>query len=222
MFNRFFMILILTGFLIGCTKNDDFDQVQTVPARNRGEVQRESDSLLRNYLSTHFYNYEAFVEPSEDFGYKIVFDTIAGENSDKIPLLDQVETQLIAQQGQQEKLYILKVREGAGTKSTNSSSTTINYEGRHVISGKLFDKSTQPFPLQLSRAIPGFGNAVANFRAASTFTKNADGTASFSNDYGIGAVFVPTGLAYFNLAAGPIAPYENLIFTFDLLQVLPN
>ena len=220
MYNKAFLVLIICTLLASCNKNDG-DEIPRQQQRDRAEVQHESDSLILRYLTTHFYNYEEFASPPEAFDYKIVFDTIADENSAKIPLIDQVESQLINEQGQQEKLYFLKVREGAGASCTSTSNVILNYKGMHL-KGGTFDSSDKPINLNLSIAISGFSNAVAKFRGASTFTQSANGESTFSNDYGIGAAFIPTGLAYYNFAAGPIVPYENLIFTFDLLQVPPN
>ena len=46
---------------------------------------------------------------------------------------------------------------------------------------------------------------------------NSDGTVRFDN-YGIGVMFLPSGLAYFNVATTGISSYSCLIFKFELQQ----
>ena len=52
------------------------------------------------------------------------------------------------------------------------------------------------------------------------FTENSDGTLTF-DDYGIGAVFVPSGLGYYNTppSGSPIEYYAQLIFTYHLYTI---
>ena len=80
------MLVGLTAFLAFACNNDDDGGLAQVEVRDRTEVAVEDDQALLDYLSTHFYNYEDFESPSEDFDYQIVFDTIAGENADKEPI----------------------------------------------------------------------------------------------------------------------------------------
>ncbi len=46
--------------------------------------------------------------------------------------------------------------------------------------------------------------------------ENPDGTIEWNNDYGVGAVFMPSGLGYFSRSQGGIPPYSPLVFTFKL------
>ena len=69
------------GFLFSCASDDDLDPI-LVPPRSLTEVESENDEEIRDFLQTHFYNYEEFENPPMDFDFKIVFDTIAGDNSD--------------------------------------------------------------------------------------------------------------------------------------------
>ena len=48
------------------------------------------------------------------------------------------------------------------------------------------------------------------------YVANSDGTFSFS-DYGAGVMFIPSGLAYFNIEAGSISSYTPIIFNFKLI-----
>ena len=86
--NYFFFILLILFF--GC-KKDNSDQVEEI--RDLSEQTIADNSALIEYLETHFYNYEDFQDP--DNQTKIKFDTIANENSNKTPLIDQVNKSTI-------------------------------------------------------------------------------------------------------------------------------
>lgn len=223
-------VLALLAFS-ACKKDDD-GGVEVTPPRDFVEVQTESDALFQTYLKSHFYNYEEFASPPENFNYKIKFDSIEGDNKDKTALWDQVTTKKLVRSDIEFKLYILKAREGTGDKPHFSDSTYVMYAG-NVPYKEVFDFSATPVWFDLSDAAPaaqiafdqrpnaldGFANSLNEFRGASSTFQNEDGTTSYSNDYGIGAVFIPTGLGYYNSGSGQIRAYDNLIFTFDLIAV---
>ncbi|WGU71185.1 hypothetical protein QIU18_04445 [Capnocytophaga canimorsus] len=56
------------------------------------EVATENDASIVKYLKSHFYNYEAFQNPSSDFDYNVIIDTLAGTNANKTALFNQVTT----------------------------------------------------------------------------------------------------------------------------------
>ena len=58
----------LFAVLLLCTAcpNDD-DGPTAIPLRDRGEQAVEDDALIREYLQTHFYNYEEFAAALPDF-----------------------------------------------------------------------------------------------------------------------------------------------------------
>ncbi|WGK63917.1 FKBP-type peptidyl-prolyl cis-trans isomerase [Croceiramulus getboli] len=208
-----------------CNNDDDGNGVQIVPPRDRAEQAPESENLILEYLDTHFYNYEEFETPPADFDYQIKFDTIAGENSDKIPLANQVTAENVTFEGQQYTLRTLQVRRGAEEMpaTTFADSTLMTFRGQ-VPYGSIFDSNATPFWIVQAGTIFGFANGVAGFKGASTQMTNPDGTVSFSDDFGIGAVFIPSGLGYY---AGPppgglIDQYDSLIFTFQLYKVRPD
>ena len=90
-------LLTVLGFIfitvLSCKKNDD--GVDVIPPRDRGEEAIASQAEIETYLATHFYNYEEFDNPPADFKFLIKFDTIAGDNSSKTPLIDQVSSKMV-------------------------------------------------------------------------------------------------------------------------------
>ncbi len=206
------LALLVLGF-ISCSKDDNSVEPEVI--RDRAEEQITSDAEISTYLETHFYNYQEFATPTDDFDYQIVFDTISGDNADKTPLIDQVITKTLNRYDVAYKLYVLVAREGAGDQPTFADSTYVTYRG-DVLKGNLFDASVNPLWIDLSASIEGFSKSLNSFKGATGYTSNGDGTVTFNNDYGIGAAFIPTGLAYYNSSTSTIGQYKNLIFRFNL------
>ncbi|WP_298524930.1 hypothetical protein [uncultured Christiangramia sp.] len=222
------MLVGLTAFLAFACNNDDDGGLARVEVRDRTEVAVEDDQALLEYLSTHFYNYEDFESPSEDFNYQILFDTIAGENADKEPIInsDKLITKIVNHEGVDQNLYVLKVREGAGAKPTFADSTFVTYEGE-LLTGTVFDSNLRnPVWFNLSPyfgivdnrvtplggVIKGFQAGLTEFGAATGFEVNADNSVEWNNDYGIGAIFMPSGLAYYFNSPETIPVYSPLVF----------
>ena len=231
------LLICLTAFLVFSCDNDDDDTPEPIPPRDRGEVAIEDDQALIDYLSTHFYNYEDFENPSEDFNYEIEIDTISGDNANKTPIIesDKLITKVVNNQGVDQQLYVLKVREGAGEKPKFTDSTFVTYEGQ-LLNDNVFDSNLKT-PIWFSLvayftrnasgsfaprggAITGFSEGLQEFGGASNFSVNADNTIEWTNDYGIGAIFMPSGLAYFNNPPSISIPaYAPLIFKINMFRV---
>lgn len=220
--------VLLSTFYIGC-KSDDDNGPEQVPPRDQGEQAIADDEAIISYLQTHFYNKEDFENPAEGFDYKIRFDTISEENSDKAPLIesDFLSTETVTRNEVDYTIYILKIREGVGAHPTFADSTFQNYKGE-LLNRTVFDNTVNPVwfdhPGTLTQsnsgiAVTGLTQALTKFGGASDFTVNADNTVSWSNDFGIGAVFVPSGLAYFANGTATIPAYSPLIFSFQLYRV---
>ncbi|MDT0678588.1 FKBP-type peptidyl-prolyl cis-trans isomerase [Autumnicola musiva] len=237
-----FKQLLFIGTLLGlgftsCNKDDDDGGGTTVPERDRGEQAIEDDEALQEYLSTHFYNYEEFETPPENFDYRIAIDTIAGENEDKIALLDSdaLMEKEVTDDSVSYTLYILKVREGGGRKPTFADSTLVGYKGQ-LLNDNVFDQSLVvplwfDFPGtittnnrgQLVRVgyveARGFIHGLTEFGEATNYTINPDNTVNWEN-YGIGAIFMPSGLGYFSSAQSGIPAYSPLIFEINLYRAV--
>lgn len=225
---KLFLIFVCSSTLfIGCSSDDE--EVEVIPPRDRGEQAIVDEEALMAYLETHFYNYEDFQNPSEDFDYKIRFDTIGGDNADKVPLIesDLLMARSMARGEVDYNYYVLKIREGAGDKPTFADSTFQDYRGE-LLNGISFDQTVNPVwfdhPGTMSQNNPGIAvvaltEGLTEFGEATDFTVNPDNTVSWSNDFGVGAVFVPSGLAYFNSPPPSIPAYSPLIFSFQLYVV---
>ena len=219
--NKFLLLyLFLAAFTISCDKDDDGPEV--APPRDRGEQEIADQAALNEYLDTHFYNYEEFQNPPADFDYRIQIDTINEANADKIPLSASplLVPKTFTFEGVDYTLYILKVREGAAEQPQPkfSDSTYVAYEGE-LLNRTTFDSSESPVWFDLTRTIAGFGQGLTEFSGASGFEVLPDNTVQWNNDYGIGAIFMPSGLGYFSSFQEGIPTYSPLVFTFHLYAV---
>ena len=211
--------LLFTAVFVSCNKDDD-SNTDPIEVRDRAEQEIADQEALKEYLETHFYNYEDFENPSESFDYNIVLDTINEANADKTPLIesDLLQTKTYTYEGVDYNIYILKVREGEKNKPMFTDSTFVSYRGE-LLDHSVFDSSESPLWFDLVRTIPGFGQAITEFKGASGFEVNPDNTVTFNNDFGVGAMFLPSGLGYYQNGQADIPQYSPIIFTFKLYGV---
>lgn len=210
---RLYFVLLFIA-IIACEQDDDNGGSSV---RDPEEVYPEDFAALQEYLTTHFYNYEEF-QQNPNTNLEIVFDTIAGDNADKIPLINQVETTIFNLDNVDYEVYTLKVRLGGGDMMpTFADSVLVSYSAQ-LLDNSRADSSANPVWFNLPGVIPGFTEGVTQFNGAAQILPNGDGTVSVI-DPGIGAVFLPSGLGYFANAQTGIPPYSPLIFTFQTAAV---
>lgn len=220
------VILFIAVFaIIASCKKDDSTNVEVIPPRPLAEVEAENDATIIEYLKTHYYNYEEFESPPADFDYKIVLDTITSLTDDKIPLIDQVSTMTIPVSSEtfnldedvtvNHTLYYLAAREGIGESPTVGDSTFVAYEGQ-LLSGNIFDSNSTYTWQYLPFFLRGYAAGVSNFRVGGEIISNPDGTIEITGS-GIGLMFIPSGLAYYN---NP--PLGSGIFNYDILVFQVN
>lgn len=216
-------------FIFSCGDDDgvDFD---LIPPRLLSEQVTEDATALQEYLQTHFYNYEEFENPPADFDFEVRLDTIAGTNSDKRPLIDDVESITINVSSEDfelednetvpHTLYYLIARQGEGTAPTAADSTYIKYEGT-LLNGSLFDATADYTWQYLPFFLRGYGQAMTKFNVGDAIVENPDGTTEITNA-GVGAIFLPSGLAYFNGSPSGIPAYSPLIFKVSAGLYIPE
>ena len=232
---KYAYLLIAGLIIISSCKKDDDSPGEVIPPRTLSEVAIEDDAEIVEFLQTHFYNKEEFDAAVEGFDFKIKFDTIAGANSTKQSIYDSpfLITETISVESSSfgrtdgevidHKLYTLVVRQGVEEgKPTIGDFSILRYEGS-LMDGTLFDASSyQPVRFNLSSVVRGFGNGVENFQTGSGPLDNADGTVSYEG-YGIGAIFIPSGLGYFDGSSNSsISAYSPLIFKIDAFDYEPD
>lgn len=223
-----------------CGDDDDSPQVQVIPPRLLSEVAVENDADIVAFLQSHFYNYEEFQSPPTDFDFRIRFDTIAGDNADKISIFDSDQlngvefgSETIAvtsadvgvsdDEVVNSTLYYLIARQGVSESvPTIGDNSILRYEGS-LLNGQVFKSEvTQPVKFNLSQILRGWGNGMKFFKTGGAVIENGDGTFTFE-DYGIGAIFMPSELGYFNTPEGNLIPlYAPLVYKVDAFSFEPD
>lgn len=213
--NYFFFTLLI--FLYAC-KKDDSDQVEEI--RDLSEQTSADNSALIEYLETHFYNYEDFENNPDKYPIDIKLDTIADDNNNKIPLINQVTKKTIELINGDDivnaDLYYLVSRQGKGNRPSVADSTFVTYRG-NLLNGLKFDEKVYPVWFDLISVVRGFREVLPEF-SDGTFSIRADGTFDFK-DYGQGIFFIPSSLGYFSNNTGSIPAYSPLIFSVSLYLV---
>lgn len=244
----FFVFLFVVGLFFSCNNDNGGPSVESVPPRLLTEVASENDAEIVEFLQTHFYNYEEFTSPPENFDYRIQIDTIAGENADKTPLMDFVRsteikvssTELLLSEEENDivhKLYYLSARPtlteldeqretgmGIGSFPTVADSVFVRYEGK-LLNGTPFDSSiNNPVWFDLARlqdltqGFRGFAEGIPFLRTGGDVDDEGDGTIDVE-EYGVGLIIFPSGLGNFNRLNSQIPQYSPLIFTIDLFTM---
>ncbi|MEM9363891.1 MAG: FKBP-type peptidyl-prolyl cis-trans isomerase [Bacteroidota bacterium] len=243
-------ILVFSVFavcLMSCGDDDDVE-IQVEPPRLLAEVAPENDAEIQEFLQTHFYNYEEFESPPAGFDFRIVIDTIAGENADKTPLSQFVDNidilvssfELLLPEEENDiphRVYYLSARptneEVAALKQggtcpecfpTIADSVFVRYEGK-LLDGSVFDSAlNNPVWFDLARlqdlgqGFRGFTEGMPFIRRGENVIENGDGTVTVEN-FGVGMIIFPSGLGSFNRLNPGIPQYSPLIFTVDLFTL---
>ncbi|RSK39365.1 FKBP-type peptidyl-prolyl cis-trans isomerase [Mangrovimonas spongiae] len=223
-------LAIIGSLIILSSCSEDEDSAPVISVRDKAEVYEENIAEIEEYLSTHFYNYEEFnfddIYGVDNDDFQIIFDTIAGVNSDKTPLIDQVEYKLVEYDDIEYKLYFLKVREGMGEDLHATDEAYLNYQGINLSSGETFDGTVNPIKLNLITigtstlgVVDGFRDGLVEFNAGYDHMDNGDGTFTYKNN-GIGAIFVPSGIGYFSSGTSGLPAYTPMIFKIGLMEVI--
>ena len=213
------VLLISTFLFISSCSNDD-NNVNTIidlePVLDQYIL--ENDSIV-TYMKTHFYNYEDFQNLESNSSVDLVIDTIAGDNSNKVSIFDQITTFTVDIVDENEEIvphnmYYVINREGNGQNPSVADSVFVSYKGFRPYSDDVFD--SKPFPVWLDNVfnIRGF-KEFTSFLKRGDVNINNDGTYDFEN-FGIGFVIMPSKLGYYDNSTSKIPAYSPLIFQVNL------
>ena len=222
------LLVVLALSLASCKKEDD--NFTPTPERDRTEQQLVDNDSLLGYLETHYYNSSDF----EIAGNYTIDDILVTElpqdaegNYLALPdpdnntlLIDAVEMHTATYVDVVYEFYILKLNQGGGEAPNFTDDVRLNYSG-NLQNETIFDSTVNPTDFDLINLIPGWRSVLPNFNTATSFVINGDGTVTYSN-YGLGMMFLPSGLAYYSSPPVGIISYSNLIFKFELYQTEVN
>ena len=212
-------LLISTILFITSCSNDD-NNVNTIidlePVLDQYIL--ENDSIV-TYMKTHFYNYEDFQNLASNSSVDLVIDTIAGDNSNKVSIFDQITTFTVDIVDENDEIvphnmYYIINREGNGQNPSVADSVFVSYKGFRPYSDDVFD--SKPFPVWLDNVfnIRGFKEFTSFLKRGDVIINN-DGTYDFEN-FGIGFVIMPSKLGYYDNSTSKIPAYSPLIFQVNL------
>ena len=213
------VLLISTILFIASCSNDD-NNVNTIidlePVLDQYIL--ENDSIV-TYMKTHFYNYEDFQNLASNSSVDLVIDTIAGDNSNKVSIFDQITTFTVDIVDENDEIvphnmYYIINREGNGQNPSVADSVFVSYKGFRPYSDDIFD--SKPFPVWLDNVfnIRGFKEFTSFLKRGDVIINN-DGTYDFEN-FGIGFVIMPSKLGYYDNSTSKIPAYSPLIFQVNL------
>jgi len=218
-------LLSLITLLASC--DSDINQTQTViELRDYAEQFTIDDAFLVEYLTTHFYNYEDFVGAREE-ELTIVIDTIAGDNDNKIPMINQVQqisVPVTDTEGVEtdHTLYYLVAKQGSRLEDKPSivDSVYLTYTGT-LLDGTVFDsRISTPIWFDNISVISGFRHGL-QFFAPGTSSRSEDGIDSFLNK-GQGIILMPSGIGYFGSSLATLPAYSPLVFTVGIITTKQN
>ncbi|MFP4846364.1 FKBP-type peptidyl-prolyl cis-trans isomerase [Winogradskyella sp. PE311] len=219
-------LMTLSFVIISC--NDDDDQDITVVLRDRTEQQVADNDSILDYLSSNYYN-SSFFETGTNHKYTDIIITEL-EEGEAVPdghtlLLDAVGPALTTTfEDATYEYYVLRLNEGGGESPKFTDQVRVRYEGFLEDTGDVFDGVTTPIDLRMQQSLGLSGGGVirgwqlilSDFNTSSDFTTN-NGVVEF-DDFGLGVMFLPSGLGYFGIPVAGVPAYSNLIFKFELLQ----
>lgn len=237
--NRILALLALTMFIWSCNNDDNGNGTEAEGPRLLSEVIAEDEAEIQEFLETHFYNYNEFNNPPENFDYRVKLFKIAEADSLvdslKVPLMNFIEKQIVLlsstdlglAEGEVDvphNLYFLKARPGAGENPTVVDSVYLKYEGL-LTDGSIFDSRIgEPVWFDLLGTLTesnsggfvrGFELGLTQFKSGTEIIDNPDGTFDLT-DFGSGLIIMPSALGYYN-STNVSEAYTPLIFNIQLL-----
>lgn len=230
-------LLALTTVFVSCKKDDGGSGTPFVEA-DRTEQQEIDNAAILAYLNSHYYN-SSFFETGSNHRYTDIIITELPtddegnyldmpDDDNNTLLIDAVELRTATHLEADYEYYVLNLYQGGGDAPKFTDFVRANYEGSSIneeVGGEeeVFDSAVTPeeFNLQTDFTNENRGVIKAWQLVMPTFKSGfvdgiQDGIVNYT-DFGLGVMFVPSGLGYFSgVATGK--SYDNLIFKFELLQ----
>ena len=219
---KLFNLILLSSIalLIGsCSK----DEIEEIPLRDYAEQYATDIAGIETYLQTHYIE-DVVNNPGQPNDQDIIITKIP-EGGTQTSIWNQTQYPLefinVSKDNITYKLYYFKTRQGSGTNSkapTNYDNVLVAYSGR-LLDDTVFETNNIPQDLfNLNGVIRGWSEIFPKFKSGS-YVGNTNGTISYF-DFGAGAIFLPSGLGYYNTPRLNIPSYSPMVFTVKLLEVV--
>jgi FKBP-type peptidyl-prolyl cis-trans isomerase FkpA len=228
----YFIFLIATVVLISSCNKDD-DNTEVTPPIPFADQYPKDIAAIEDYLKTNYIS-EVVDKPGfpedQDVTIKKINDATTQAslwsylNS---PTLPRLTSRNVVIGTVTYKVYTLLIREGVqgglnssslsgGEYPCNVDAVFAGYKGT-LLDGTVFDSSNNgqiQWDLYSKEIIRGWSEAFPEFKTG-WVSSNSDGTIKY-NDFGVGVMFLPSALGYYNSAKTDIPAYSPLVFSIKL------
>lgn len=235
---KFYFAVLFIALSFSCSK-DDNSNVTLEPPRDYGEQYKTDIDIIENYLKSYYF--EVVNKPGFTEDQDVKFTKIpTGGTQNPIWWYLNVKTfpkllfKVVKLHNIEYKLYYLVLREGkmdpitgeGGVSPCNIDGIFTSYKGAYLsqtaattdVTGTYFEEVKFPQKnINLNDYIRGWKETFPIFKTG-TSKISGDGTVSYY-DFGAGVMFLPSGLAFYNLSSSAIPAYSPLIFSFKLYNV---
>ncbi|PZR11661.1 MAG: hypothetical protein DI539_20600, partial [Flavobacterium psychrophilum] len=212
-FLKAFSLIAFIAVFASCKKDDD----ATVAPPRDFTVQNnaDTDSIVK-FLKTH---YIVLDQTTYDATFPEITDGVT-EPSIWDNTTYPLKSTVVHRNDIDYTVYYLNFRQGVGDAPSGVDDITVNYRGT-LLDGTQFDYrpiTGEGFSLN-DVVAKGWQDILPLFNGGTYVDGGAGEPATFT-DFGAGAMFLPSGLAYFNSSPKSIVPvYSCMVFTFQLFDV---
>lgn len=218
--NKFLSIIGVSTLLLtlSCQNND---VPGPVPAKPHAQVYPKDLVKIEDYLKSH---YVVVQKDANGDVTNVEIDSVDVDHP--VSIWDQTDYPLMSKivklHKVDYKVYFLKFdgkddTDAEGEKPCGVDKVLVTYRGT-LLNGTQFDYSPNPIDFNLVEVVKGWEHIMQEFRGGYFDATGGDGVLVPRN-YGSGAMFLPSGLGYYNGGFGNIPSYAPLVFTFNLLDV---
>jgi FKBP-type peptidyl-prolyl cis-trans isomerase FkpA len=234
----YFIFLIATVVSISsCNKDDDSDAV--TPPIPYAEQYPKDIAAIEDYLKAN--QFTVLSNPGFPNDQDVTISKITDAATQPSiwsyldsPTLPRLTSRNVSLHGITYKVYTLVIREGlkggttpsGGEYPCNVDGVFSGYKGT-LLDGTVFDSSNNGqmlFNLDGNThdgggaVIRGWSEGFPQFKTG-WLESNNDGTVKY-NDFGVGVMFLPSGLGYYNRVQGVIPAYSPLVFSVKLYALV--
>ncbi len=214
--NRFlkaFSLIAIITFFASC-KNDDDTKV--VPPRDYGVQYASDKDSIEKFLKTHYIDLN---ETTLDATFPEIIDGVT-EASIWDQTVYPLQNVKVTRNDVEYTVYYLSFREGVNDAPTLGDNINVTYRGA-IFDGTQFDyRPNTEDVFAVYALVPGWWDIMPKFKSGNYVDDGIGGNPATFTDFGAGAMFLPSGLAYFNQTPNNLVPsYACMAFTFQLMDV---
>jgi len=246
-FKFYFIVFCSLFVLFSCNKADDvyYEVLRDFSAQKDTDEATLEDFLKKHYIE-EIVDHPGFPD-DQDIKITLIPDNTAKQSVWDSPLLKSKEVEF---NGLTYTIYYLQLREGVGKAPSRVDQVLTSYDGYSINYGNvsviqrdtdgnpILDGQGNPrtksvnvpvgkqfeyvqFPetfFSLTQTILGWPETFMMFKSGTAI--NNPGSPTSYNDFGAGVMFLPSALAYYNVARANIPSYSCLMFSFKLYDVI--